>query len=191
MSELRRHDDWRDDGDDDLFDRDPLDDDDDDEEWTEEDESAVWMRSIMSKEIQRELAALDKRDLLDFLSDELDRLKFTEKTEMVVIGIDFSSQYVLELYNVREDSTVQMATGAGNIHSLVTGWIMQTLEELTVDLMYCDLDDLGPADLLDVSTSILLDVLDWKKQHGIPCLPGRDETLETDSGHEETEEEDD
>jgi len=183
MSELRRHydDDWRDEEEDEG---------DDDEEWTEEDESAVWMRSILSKEIQREIAALDKRDLLEFLSDELDRLKFTEKTEMVVIGIDFSSQYVLEMYNVREDSTVQMATGAGNIHSLVTGWIMQTLEELTVDIMYSDLDDLGPADLLDVTTSILLDVLDWKKEHGIPCLPGRDETPETDGSQEEAEEED-
>ena len=187
MSEIRRYDN---DYDDDDW-RDGEEGDEDDDEWTEEDESAVWMRSLICKEIQREIAALDKRDLLDFLSDELDRLKFTEKTDMVVIGIDFSSQYVLEMYNVREDSTVQMATGAGNIHSLVTGWIMQTLEELTVDIMYSDLDDLGPADLLDVTTSILLDVLDWKKEHGIPCLPARDENSETDGGQEEAEEDED
>lgn len=151
------------------------DDDDDDEEEdfdgedfdSEEDREALLFNELTLRQINRELVCLDNRDLVEFLAWELDRLDFTDDSELVLVGIEFDTQYLLQFYNIREDKTVKTATGAGNIYMLVDGWIMKTLTDLYIDRLYGDLADVYPSDMTDCYMNILIDILDWKKENEI------------------------
>ena len=149
------------------------DDDDDDDDFdgedleSEEDRESLLFNELAMKQIDRELVCLDNRDLLEFLTWELDRLGFIDDSELVLIGIEFDTQYLLQFYNIREDKTVKTATGAGNIYMLVDGWIMKTLTDLYIDHLYGDLADVYPSDMTDCNMNILIDILDWKKENEI------------------------
>lgn len=179
----------------DLFDDDDDDDDDfdgevdgygdDDEVLSAFDRDAVLFNEITAKQINRELVSLSNRELLEFLQWELDKLKFTESSELVLVGIEFDDQYILQFYNVREDKTLKTATGAGNVYMLINGWILRTLTDLYVSELYGELGDVYPSDLTDCYLNILTDVLDWKSETGIEPIsstsPEDDGPLE-DSG---------
>jgi hypothetical protein len=162
--------------------RDPFDDedDDDDEELEEFDDGdreadegeqdATFFNEITGKQIVHELVVLSNRELLEFLDWEFDRLGFTERTELALIGIDFDTCYILEFYNVREDKTVKTSTGAGNMFMLINGWVTKTLVEMMVERLYGDLADIWPSDLTDCYLNILMDVLDWKTETGLETI---------------------
>lgn len=132
----------------------------------EEEEEAFKFRDLCVKQISRDLGELDTRDLLEFLIWEMERLHYTEKTELCLIGITFDKQYILEFYNVREDKTLKTGTMAGNIYSLIDGWILKTLSELYIDELYSDLQDLDATDLVDPILNIMLDLEQWKQEQG-------------------------
>jgi hypothetical protein len=163
---------YREDFDDD-FDDDGEEFDDDGDDLTEFDQDALFFNECTLKQINHELVALPNRELLEFLQWELDKLHFTENSELVPVGIEFQGQYLLQFYNVREDKTVKTATGAGNIYMLVDGWILKTLTDLYVAELYGEIGDVYPSDLSDCYTNILIDVLDWKKEAGIEPIPSK------------------
>ena len=150
-------------------------DDDDDEEddfdgedfVSDEDRETLIFNELTLKQINRELVCLDNRYLLEFLTWEFDRLDFVDDTELVLVGIEFDTQYLLQFYNIREDKTVKTGTGAGNIYMLVDGWIMKTLTDLYIDRLYGDIADVYPSDMTDCYMNILIDILDWKKENEI------------------------
>ena len=153
-------------------------DDDDDEEEdfdgedfvSDEDRETLLFNELTLKQINRELVCLDNRYLLEFLTWEFDRLDFVDDTELVLVGIEFDTQYLLQFYNVREDKTVKTGTGAGNIYMLVDGWIMKTLTDLYIDRLYGDIADVYPSDMTDCYMNILIDILDWKKENEIETI---------------------
>lgn len=164
--------------------RDPFDDDeenddeeleefDDDRESDEEERDASFFNEITLKQIVHELVVLSNRELLEFLDWEFDRLGFTERTELSLIGIDFDACYILEFYNVREDKTVKTSTGAGNMFMLISGWVTKTLVEMMVEHLYGDLSDVWPSDLTDCYLNVLMDVLDWKSDAGFETIDSR------------------
>jgi hypothetical protein len=55
---------------------------------------------------------------------------------------------------------------AGNIYSLIDGWILKTLSELYIDALYSDLQDLDATDLVDPILNIMLDIEEWKQLQG-------------------------
>lgn len=160
------------------FDEDFDDDDDDEyeddgEDLSEFDQDALFFNECTLKQINHELVSLPNRELLEFLQWELDKLHFTENSELVPVGIEFQGQYLLQFYNVREDKTVKTATGAGNIYMLVDGWILKTLTDLYVAELYGEMGDVYPSDLSDCYTNILMDILDWKSEAGIEPIPSK------------------
>ena len=158
---------YREDFDDDDFD------DDDDDDLNELDQDALFFNECTLKQINHELVALPNRELLEFLQWELDKLNFTDSSELIPVGIEFERQYILQFYNVREDKTVKTATGAGNIYMLVDRWILKTLTDLYVAELYGEIVDIYPSDLSDCYTNILIDVLDWKIETGIEPIPSK------------------
>lgn len=164
--------DYREDFDDD-FDDDGEEYEDDGEDLSEFDQDAPFFNECTLKQINHELVALPNRELLEFLQWELDKLHFTENSELVPVGIEFQGQYLLQFYNVREDKTVKTATGAGNIYMLVDGWILKTLTDLYVAELYGEMSPISPSDLSDCYTNILIDVLDWKSEMGIEPIPSK------------------
>ena len=148
-------------------------DDDDSEDLGEFDRDALFFNECTLKQINHELVSLTSRELLEFLQWELDKLHFTENSELIPVGIEFEGQYILQFYNVREDKTVKAATGAGNIYMLVDRWILKTLTDLYVAELYGEIVDIYPSDLTDCYTNILIDVLDWKSEMGIEPIPSK------------------
>lgn len=157
----------------DQYDDDEDYDDEEFEDLSEEDRDSILFNELALKQINHELVALSNRELIDFLSDELDDLGFTDESELVLIGIDFDAQYILEFYNVREDKTIKTGTGAGNIYMLVDGWILKTLTDLYAEKLYGELSDIYPSDLTDCYMNILTDVLDWKKENEIDSISSK------------------
>lgn len=154
----------------------PYDEDDDDEfedDLDPEEKDCLLFNDLVLADINHELVALDTRTLLEFLTWELDKLRFTDSSELILIGIDFESQYRLQFYNVREDQTVKVGTGAGNIYMLVDGWILKTLTDLYVTEMYGEIAEVYPDMLTDIYVNILADVVEWKKDNEIEVLPSK------------------
>lgn len=150
----------------------------------EEEEEAFKFRDLCVKQISRDLGDLGTRELLEFLIWEMERLQYTEKTELCLIGITFDKQYILEFYNVREDSTVKTGTMAGNIYSLIDGWILKTLSELYIDELYSDLQDLDATDLVDPILNIMLDIEEWRQLQGFDGEAPDDDEDEDDDDQE-------
>ena len=158
-----------------------LDDDDDEEEFededgeilSEQDRDAILFNELIIKQIVRELVILDNRDILEFLEYEFDKLGFTDGTDLVLVGIEFDKQYILQFYNVREDKTVKTGTGAGNMHMLIDGWVLKTLCDLYFENLLGSMSDIYPSDSTDAYMNILIDVLDWKKENEIEELPSK------------------
>jgi hypothetical protein len=165
-----RTEDWSDD-DDDMFQSDMNRWDDD--EIPEEEREALELNELLTRQLSREIVSLDNRDLVCFVSEELEALGFEESSDLVLVGLDFDGQYVLELYNVREDSTLRTETGAGNVFMLVNGWVLKTLSDLCVDQMYGEIADLSPSDMTDVWLNLLDDVLEWREEHGLGSTGSR------------------
>ena len=160
---MRREDVWDDEDDEDL-----------EEPWDEggdsrEDEILKY-RDLLCHEIVVELCSLTTEELLDFLTWELDRLGFSDKTELELISIEFDKQYILGFWNLREESEVRSGTGAGNMQSLVDGWILKNLTDLILDKMHGPMCELELDDLVDPLLHILLDVVQWKTDKKIPLI---------------------
>ena len=139
----------------------------DDDELSPEEIDAAKYNELVIRQLSDEICELTNRGMVEFLSEELDSLGFSESSELILVGLEFSnSQYVLEFYNIREDQTVKSATGAGNFRMLVDGWVLKTITELQVLNLYGELvDELKPSDLTDCYMNLLLDILDWKEAH--------------------------
>lgn len=162
---MRREDFYDDEEDDDL-----------EEPWEEggdsrEDEILKY-RDLLCHEIVVELCSLTTDELLEFLTWELDRLGFSDKTELELISIEFDKQYILGFWNLREESEVRSGTGAGNMQSLVDGWILKNLTDLILDKMYGPMCELDLDDLVDPLLHILTDVVEWKFDRKIPLVDG-------------------
>ena len=150
----------------------PYDDEDDEfgdegEELDEFDQDALFFNELLAQEIIVELSDLDNRALVDFLSGELEDHGFSRKSDLILIGIDFDKQYILEFYNTREDKTVKSGTGMGSMRMMLDKWVLKTLAELVCDELYGCLGELEISDLTDCYLNILDDVIDWKRENGI------------------------
>jgi hypothetical protein len=149
-----------DDDDDDLFD-----DEGDFEELGPEEIEAAKYNELVIRQISDELCDMSNREFVAFLSEELDSLGFSDSSELILVGLEFSNgQYVIQFYNIREDQSVKSATGAGNLRMLVDGWVMKTVTDLQILKLYGELaDELRPSDLTDCYMNLLLDIIDWKQ----------------------------
>ena len=163
--------------DDDLF---PPEDreDDDGEDWEQEglsgeEREALFFNELLTKQITDELAALSNRQFVGFLGEELSAHGFDSVSELILVGMEFDGQYILQFYNVREDRVVKSGTGAGNIYVLIDDWVLKTVVDLLVNELYGDLADISQADLTDCYLGLLLDALDWKEKNGIESAGSR------------------
>ena len=167
------------------------DDDDLEEPWDEggdsQDDEILKYRDLLCHEIVVELCSLTTEELLDFLTWELDRLGFSDKTELELISIEFDKQYILGFWNLREESEVRSGTGAGNMQSLVDGWILKNLTDLILDKMHGPMCELELDDLVDPLLHILLDVVQWKCERKIPLVDGERRGESDDDSIEELE----
>ena len=75
---------------------------DDGEDLSEFDQDALFFNECTLKQINHELVSLPNRELLEFLQWELDKLHFTENSELIPVGIEFQGQYLLQFYNVAD-----------------------------------------------------------------------------------------
>ena len=162
------------------YDNDDLENDDDgeyddyeDPEEKERHDDMFFYNEITSREITNELALLDNRDLLDFMVWELERVKFEEYSQTVLMGFEFTNQYVIQLYNIRENKTTKMNTGAGNIYSFIDVWFKKTVFDLMIEIMFGGLKTVTEEDMIDVNTNLLLDMVEWKTLRGIPLMEAR------------------
>lgn len=173
--------------------REDLYDDEDDEDleepWGEDsrEDEILKYRDLLCHEIVVELCSLTTDELLEFLTWELDRLGFSDKTELELISIEFDKQYILGFWNLREESEVRSGTGAGNMQSLVDGWILKNLTDLILDKMHGPMCELELDDLVDPMMHILLDVVQWKTDKKIPLIDGAKGSEEDDEPTEELE----
>ena len=155
-------------GDEDDGYRDPYDDDeDDDNEALEEDEKLEFKDGI-ERDIYVELSMLDNRNLVTFMSDELDYVGYTEAAELKLIGIEFDQSYILTFYNTREGSNTKINTAAGNIKTLINKWLIPEVSDMYIERLHGNLQDIGADELLEVSLAILSDVISWKTNHHFP-----------------------
>lgn len=144
-----------------------------DPEEKERHDDMFFYNKIVSREITNELALLDNRDLLDFMVWELERVRFEEYSQTVLMGFEFTNQYVIHLYNIRENKTTKMNTGAGNIYSFIDAWFKKTVFDLMIEIMFGGLKTVTEEDMIDVNTNLLLDVVEWKTLRGIPLMEAR------------------
>ena len=151
------------------------------------DDEILKYRDLLCHEIVVELCSLTTEELLDFLSWELDRYGFSDKTELELISIEFDKQYILGFWNLREESEVRSGTGAGNVQSLVDGWILKNLTDLILDKMHGPMCELDLEDLVDPLLHILLDAVQWKTDKKIPLVDGAGGSEDDDEPTEELE----
>lgn len=156
----------------------------DGENWSEYDpedevsEDCAFYNDICSNELTNELALLDNRGLLEFITWELERLEFEKFSHTILVGLEFDGEYILQLYNVRENDAVKMRTGAGNVYSLIDGWFKNTVSELMIEQMFGGLHDMTEEDMIDINTNMLLDLVEWKQSNGIELMKARGEDPE-------------
>lgn len=134
------------------------------------DDVVLGYRDLLCHEIVVEMCSLTTDEMLEFLTWELDRLGFSDKTELELISIEFDKQYILVFWNLREESEVRSGTGAGNMQSLVDGWILKNLTDLILDKMHGPMAELDLDDLVDPLLHILADVVQWKTDKKIPLI---------------------
>lgn len=158
----------------------------DDGEDSREDEILKY-RDLLCHEIVVELCSLTTDELLEFLTWELDRLGFSDKTELELISIEFDKQYILGFWNLREEADVRTATGAGNMHCFIDTWVLKNLSELIMDKLYGQLAELELDDLIDPMMHILLDVVQWKTDKKIPLIDAAKCSEDDDEPTEELE----
>jgi hypothetical protein len=120
--------------------------------------------SILTSEISRELSVLTNRELMNFMMVELDKSGFSENSELLLAGIEFNGSYFLTFYNIREEQPVKIATGCGNIPSLVEKWFLKNLTESMADKMFGPLGELFPSDMTDMLLNVLIDLTEWKAE---------------------------
>lgn len=144
-----------------------------DPEEKERQNDMFFYNEIASREITNELALLDNRDLLDFMVWELERVRFEEYSQTVLMGFEFTNQYVIQLYNIRENKTTKMNTGAGNIYSFIDAWFKKTVFDLMIEIMFGGLKTVTEEDMIDINTNLLLDMVEWKTLRGIPLMEAR------------------
>lgn len=132
-----------------------------------EEQDAYDFNDLLMKEITYSLAPLSNRELLDCLCYIMDKLDFTGTSELVLVGIEFTQQYMLQFYNVREDKTFKTPTGAGNIYSLLDGWVRKTLSDTYFYRLYGDLGESSEEASVDVWMNFMLDVQEWKMKVGL------------------------
>lgn len=152
--------------------------DEDDDEYGEDDipreeRDASRFNDLLMSEITDSMAELPNRELLDCLCYIMDKLDFTENSELVLVGMEFDQQYLLQFYNVREDKTFKTPTGAGNIYMLLDGWVRKTLSDLYFYRLYGDFAEPSEEASMDVWLNFMLDVEEWKKTVGLDQPPGQ------------------
>lgn len=163
--------DFEDDGEDDWSDLDP--------EEREELEDMYFYNEIASQDFTNEMCQLNNRELCEFMTWELDRVGFEKHTQTIFLGFEFTNQYVLQFYNSRENQTTKMATGAGNVYSLIDTWFKKTVSNLMIDQLFGGLQTVTEEDLMDVTTNMLLDLVEWKQSVGLDLMSGRGEEPES------------
>lgn len=151
------------------------------------DDVVLGYRDLLCREIVVELVSLTTDEMLDFLSWELDRYGFSDKTELELISIEFDKQYILGFWNLREEAEVRTATGAGNMHCFIDTWVLKNLSELIMDKLYGQLAELELDDLIDPMMHILLDVVQWKTDKKIPLIDAAKCSEDDDEPTEELE----
>jgi hypothetical protein len=151
------------------------------------DDVVLGYRDLLCREIVVELVSLTTDEMLDFLTWELDRYGFSEKTELELISIEFDKQYILGFWNLREEAEVRTATGAGNMHCFIDTWVLKNLSELIMDKLYGPMAELELDDLVDPMMHILLDVVQWKTDKKIPLIDGAKRSEDDDEPTEELE----
>jgi hypothetical protein len=151
------------------------------------DDVVLGYRDLLCREIVVELVSLTTDEMLDFLSWELDRYGFSDKTELELISIEFDKQYILGFWNLREEAEVRTATGAGNMHCFIDTWVLKNLSELIMDKLYGQLAELELDDLIDPMMHILLDVVQWKIDKKIPLIDAAKGSEDDDEPTEEPE----
>jgi hypothetical protein len=151
------------------------------------DDVVLGYRDLLCREIVVELVSLTTDEMLDFLSWELDRYGFSDKTELELISIEFDKQYILGFWNLREEAEVRTATGAGNMHCFIDTWVLKNLSELIMDKLYGQLAELELDDLIDPMMHILLDVVQWKTDKKIPLIDAAKCSEDDDEPTEEPE----
>lgn len=159
-------------------------DEDDDDEYGEDDvppeeRDACRFNDLVMAEITESMAKLSNRGLIECLCYIMDKIDFTESTELVLVGMEFDQQYMLQFYNVREDKTFKTPTGAGNIYMLLDGWVRKTLGDLYFYRIYGSLAEASEEACMDVWLNFMLDVEEWKKTVGLDQPPGRENDPET------------
>lgn len=162
-----------------MTENDGLDDDDFDGE-DEFMEDVNFFNDLTSADITRELVTLTNRELLEFLMWHLGVLDFCGNSELDLIGMEFNNQYILQFYNTREDKTIRVNTGSGNMYAFLDGWYKTTVTELYKERMYGPIESMDEELRTDIWMNILLDVVQWKQSNGIPLLgerPSSDQEL--------------
>lgn len=152
---------------------------DDDDEEDEERDDMYFYNEIASQELTNELGQLNNRELCEFMTWELDRVGFEKHTQTIFLGFEFTNQYVLQFYNSRENQTTKMATGAGNVYSLIDTWFKKTVSNLMVEELFGGLQTVTEEDMMDVTTNMLLDLVEWKQSVGLDLMKGRGEEPES------------
>ena len=168
---------------------DAFDEDDDDdyegeyEEYDEEEENALLLNECTSRDITHELVALNNDQLTEFLIWHLDKCGFEKISETQFVGFEFNGQYIISVYNLREDAIVKSATGAGNVYAFIDQWYKKIVGDLIVDELFGPLGDCTEKDMIDVNMSILLDIVEWKTEHKLPLVASKGdepESIESD-----------
>lgn len=132
-----------------------------------EERDASRFNDLLMAEITESMAQLSNRELIECLCYVMDKLDFTESTELVLVGMEFDHQYMLQFYNVREDKSFKTPTGAGNIYMLLDGWVRKTLGDLYFYRIYGPLAEATEENSMDVWLNFMLDVEEWKKMAGL------------------------
>lgn len=152
-------------------DDDPFDEEDGEyEEMSEEDESAMFLNEITSRDITHELVALNNEQLTEFLIWHLDKCGFEDISETQFVGFEFNGQYLISVYNIREDAIVKSATGAGNVYAFIDQWYKKIVFDLMVDKLFGPMKDIDEQDMIDIRMQVLLDIVEWKQQNHIPLV---------------------
>lgn len=150
--------------------REYFDEDDDDygeDDLSPEESDACRFNDLVMAEITESMAQLSNRGLIECLCYIMDKIGFTDSTELVLVGMEFDKQYMLEFYNVREEKSFKTPTGAGNIYMLLDGWVRKTLGDLYFYRIYGALAEPTEENSMDVWLNFMLDVEEWKKMAGL------------------------
>ena len=150
-----------------------------DAEEKERQEDMFFYNEMISRELTNEMAQLDNRELCEFMTWELDRVEFEKYSQMVFVGFEFSNQYVIQLYNSRENETTKMNTGAGNVYAFIDNWFKKTVSDLMLEQLFGGLHTATEEDMIDVNTNMLLDLVEWKQSVGLDLMRGRGEEPES------------